>query len=239
MSDYTSLQTKVDALKAKVEQDSITPVSLGSILDDIIAELEAIDADGLADGIAGALSTATQALNKAKQALSDAATADSHAVDAAAVAAQATTAITAIQQQLPELDKLKVFAQVVEDVAVTPASSTSSSSSAGCSVVYNSATASFLLQVYTSGIIHPSYYSNWADADYFGTGSTTGRKPLSGKLYIASAQKQIFACSGAKLTPLTYGVQPPIRCTDEADLAAKVASGDYPEGQEFYIPEED
>lgn len=128
---------------------------------------------------------------------------------------------------------------VVDDVPVTPASSTASSGSPGCAVVYNSATGTFLLQVYTQGIIHPSYYSNWSDADSFGTGSGTGRKPASGKLYIALAQKKIFACSGSELIPLTYGIQPPVRCTDEADLAAKAASGDFPEGQEFYIPEDD
>lgn len=239
MADFSSLQQKVDALKAKVEQSSITPKYLGSILDDIIAGLGDIDADGLADGIAGALSTATQALNKAKLALSDAATADAHAADATAVADQAAAAITALQQQLPELDNVKIFSMVVDDVAVTPASSTASSGSPGCAVVYNSATGTFLLQVYTPGIIHPSYYSNWSDAGSFGTGSGTGRKPASGKLYIARAQKKIFACSGSKLIPLTYGIQPPIRCTDEADLAEKAASGDYPDGQEFYIPEDD
>lgn len=29
----------------------------------------------------------------------------------------------------------------------------------------------------------------------------------------------------------------PVRCADEADLAAKAASDDYPVGQQFYIPE--
>lgn len=238
MADFSSLQQKVDALKAKVEQSSITPPYLGSILDDFIAALEGIDADGLADGIAGALSTATQALNNARQALADAATADAHASDAAA-AAQAAAAITAIQQRLPALDNLKVFSSVVADVAVTPASSTASSGSPGCAVVYNAATGTFLLQVYTSGIIHPSYYSNWTDADNFGSGSKSGRIPADGKIYIASAQRMVFVGSGSKLLQLTYGLQPPVRCTDEADLAAKAASGDYPEGQEFYIPEDD
>lgn len=43
MTDFTSLQQKVDALKAKVEQSSITPVSLGSLLDDFILQMQSID----------------------------------------------------------------------------------------------------------------------------------------------------------------------------------------------------
>jgi len=43
MTDFTSLHTKVDALKAIVAQSSITPKYLGALLDDFIAYIESVD----------------------------------------------------------------------------------------------------------------------------------------------------------------------------------------------------
>ncbi len=42
MTDFTSLQSKVNSLKALIAKDSISPVYLGGILDDIIQALSPI-----------------------------------------------------------------------------------------------------------------------------------------------------------------------------------------------------
>lgn len=36
MTDFTTIQAKIDALKAKVEQNSISPITLGVILEDLL-----------------------------------------------------------------------------------------------------------------------------------------------------------------------------------------------------------
>lgn len=56
MADYTALQAKINALKALVQQGSITPTYLGAILDDIIANarqsgMQADDALSKAEGV--------------------------------------------------------------------------------------------------------------------------------------------------------------------------------------------
>ena len=43
MTDFSSLQTKLNDLKAKIATNSISPVYLGSILDDVIALISSID----------------------------------------------------------------------------------------------------------------------------------------------------------------------------------------------------
>lgn len=55
-------------------------------------------------------------------------------------------------------------------------------------------------------------------------------EPIDGLSSISADLKSLRS----KLILLT-----PVRCEDEDDLKAKVASGDYAVGQQFYIPEED
>lgn len=86
MADFTSLQTKVNALKAKVEQSSITPVYLGSILDDFIVQMKSIDMTGMSADLAAAVRNASSALQQAKQALTAANNAGTAAASAAATA---------------------------------------------------------------------------------------------------------------------------------------------------------
>ena len=69
MKDYSSLITKVNDLKAKIEQDSITPIYLGSLLDDFIAMMKAIDMTDLHEDIVATISRSISALSMAREAL--------------------------------------------------------------------------------------------------------------------------------------------------------------------------
>ncbi|WP_290393353.1 hypothetical protein [uncultured Duncaniella sp.] len=83
MTDFSSLQQKVDALKAMVASNSITPKYLGAILDDFITQMKAIDMTGMSDDVATALQKATTALSQSASALEksgDALTASSSAL---------------------------------------------------------------------------------------------------------------------------------------------------------------
>lgn len=73
MKDYSTLQSKVNALKAKVELNSITPAMMGAVLDDFIAMMKEIDMTDLRPpytslftDLATALSIARDAMAKAE-----------------------------------------------------------------------------------------------------------------------------------------------------------------------------
>lgn len=73
MKDYSTLQSKVNALKAKVELNSITPAMMGAVLDDFIAMMKEIDKTDLRPpytslftDLATALSIARDAMAKAE-----------------------------------------------------------------------------------------------------------------------------------------------------------------------------
>lgn len=79
MTDFSSLQTKVNDLKAKVTQNSISPSYLGALLDDFIAVMKNLDMTGLGDDVANAVRNAQTALNNANQALTKAGNAETAA----------------------------------------------------------------------------------------------------------------------------------------------------------------
>lgn len=81
MTDFSSLQLKVDDLKAKVEQNSITPPYLGAILDAIIELMAAIDISDRKTDISTALSNSQTALSSLN-ALTPQVTANKSAIDA-------------------------------------------------------------------------------------------------------------------------------------------------------------
>ena len=83
MTDFSSLQSKVNDLKAKVEQNSITPSYLGALLDDFIVMMKAIDTADMDEAVQSAVSNATEALSTAKSALAKADSAGSLASSAA------------------------------------------------------------------------------------------------------------------------------------------------------------
>lgn len=99
MTDFTSLQSKVNDLKAKVEQYSITPAYLGALLDDFISLMKAIDMTGMSDDVQTALRNANSALSTAQSALTKAGNAE----NSANLATQ--SALNAIQKATDALTK--------------------------------------------------------------------------------------------------------------------------------------
>lgn len=91
MTDFSSLQTKVNDLKAKVEQNSITPSYLGALLDDFIVQMKAIDMTGMSEDVKAAVRDASEALSTAKNALTKAGNAESSAALATTSALDAVT----------------------------------------------------------------------------------------------------------------------------------------------------
>lgn len=98
MADFSSLQQKVNALKAKVEQSSITPPYLGSILDNFITQMKSIDMTGMSDDVQNAVANATSALQEAQQALT---TSQDASESAAAALSKATDALNAVNKLTP------------------------------------------------------------------------------------------------------------------------------------------
>lgn len=93
MKDYTSLLAKINALKAMVEQSSITPAYLGAILDDIAAAIQGVD---LTSEMPAASRNAADALAAANIAVTKAGNAESTASSAAALVAQLRADLDAI-----------------------------------------------------------------------------------------------------------------------------------------------
>lgn len=69
MTDFSSLKIKVNDLKAKVAQNSITPAYLGALLDDFITQMQVIDLTDLSEDLSKAIKDATSALSQSKSAL--------------------------------------------------------------------------------------------------------------------------------------------------------------------------
>ena len=55
MYDFSTLISKVDALKAKIEQSSITPLYLGSLLNDFLLAMHGIDMTDMPASVSAAL----------------------------------------------------------------------------------------------------------------------------------------------------------------------------------------
>lgn len=97
MTDFLSLQIKVNDLKAKVDQNSITPAYLGALLDEFLVQMKSIDMTGMSEDLRLALINSRNALNEAQSALTiagNAATSANSAIQNALNAfQQATSAI--------------------------------------------------------------------------------------------------------------------------------------------------
>lgn len=121
MTDFSSLQTKVEALKAMVLNNSITPSYLGSLLEDFIVQMKAIDMTGMSDDVATAMANASAALSKAEQALSksgEALTSSSSAVqNALSAIRQAESAVTAAEVAKTTASEAKSIAEAAKSQA--------------------------------------------------------------------------------------------------------------------------
>ncbi|MEE0979169.1 MAG: hypothetical protein UH625_07160, partial [Muribaculaceae bacterium] len=126
MTDFESLRLKVEDLKMKIEYKSITPVYLGSLLEDILEKMEDIDMTGMNEPIRDALASARKAITLANDALlnSNASAALSSEAKQSAETAlqQSATAIANAQaaKVLSESTSAKLAAaEVVHSVEVT------------------------------------------------------------------------------------------------------------------------
>ena len=117
MIDFSSLQTKVNDLKAKVAQNSITPAYLGALLDDFIVQMKSIDMTGMSDDVKLALSNSKSALENAKSALSKAGSAE-------------TSASSALQNALSAIEKANSAMQTAGAANTTANSANSTASDA-------------------------------------------------------------------------------------------------------------
>lgn len=126
MTDFESLRLKVEDLKMKIEYKSITPVYLGSLLEDILEKMEDIDMTGMNEPIRDAVASARKAITLANDALlnSNASAALSSEAKQSAETAlqQSATAISNAQaaKVLSESTSAKLAAaEVVHSVGVT------------------------------------------------------------------------------------------------------------------------
>lgn len=116
MTDFSSLQSKVNDLKVKVEQNSITPVYLGALLDDFILQMKSIDMTGMSDDVQAAILNATSALSTANSALTKAQSAES---SASLATASALKAIEDASEALTAANNAVSVAESAESVAET------------------------------------------------------------------------------------------------------------------------
>lgn len=103
MYDFSTLISKVDALKAKIEQSSITPLYLGSLLNDFLLAMHGIDMTDMPASVSAALEKATDALEQASAAMTAAQAAQTVAESAGGKADAANTTAannTALIKQL-------------------------------------------------------------------------------------------------------------------------------------------
>ena len=117
MTDFSSLQLKVNDLKAKVAQNSITPAYLGALLDDFIAQMKAIDMTGMSDDVRTALANSRTALENAQSALTKAGNAE-------------TSANSALQNALSAIEKATTAMQTAGNANTTASSAMSTASDA-------------------------------------------------------------------------------------------------------------
>ena len=104
MYDFSNLISKVDALKAKIEQSSITPLYLGSLLNDFLLAMHGIDMTDMPASVSAALEKATHALEQASAAMTDAQAAQTTAQAAQTTAQAAQTAAQAAQTAAESAD---------------------------------------------------------------------------------------------------------------------------------------
>lgn len=117
MTDFSSLQIKVNDLKAKVAQNSITPAYLGALLDDFIAQMKAIDMTGMSDDVKTALNNSRTALQNAQSALNKAGSAE-------------TSANSALQNALSAIEKATTAMETAGSANSKAASALSTASDA-------------------------------------------------------------------------------------------------------------
>ncbi len=111
MYDFSTLISKVDALKAKIEQSSITPLYLGSLLNDFLLAMHGIDMTDMPANVSAALEKATDALEQASAAMTAAQAAQTAAESADG---KADAAITRTDNNFRLISQLQGNLQIVD-----------------------------------------------------------------------------------------------------------------------------
>ena len=103
------------------------------------------------------------------------------------------------------VDDVVNFYDIIVGVTVKTESIDKNSADEGCKVVYDKEHGCFVL-AYVPTIGDPgqtpTYYNNWLDADRFGTASTNGRIPSSGKVFLGDEDGKSYRWSGTQLAPI-------------------------------------
>ena len=103
------------------------------------------------------------------------------------------------------VDDVVNFYDIIVGVTVKTESIDKNSADEGCKVVYDKEHGCFVL-AYVPTIGDPgqtpTYYNNWLDADRFGTASTDGRIPSSGKVFLGDEDGKSYRWSGTQLVPI-------------------------------------
>lgn len=123
------------------------------------------------------------------------------------------------------------FSGFVSSVQLQPMSVSMSSTDPGYCAVFDSSRKRFLLKS-ASG----SYYNNWGDGDRFGTSSTDGRIPQTGKIYADTISGNWYRWDGTNLLKFNSGVADPalkdtIITNDEIDDLIESLEGENSENK--------
>ena len=172
MTDYTSLQAKVNDLKAKVDSNSISPSYVGALLDDFISIIKSSDQE---EDVAAALQNAATALTLARSSSTkaDNARATANAAKAVTDTKGAPNGIASLDVEgripLPQLPVTAVvalpFDGTVEDVAIYAESPVTSEAidalnAGNLAVVFDTGCNKFRLRM-SGGDAPAIYFSSW------------------------------------------------------------------------------
>lgn len=249
MIDLSALQTKVNDLIAKVILNSVTPAYLGSILDDFITKMKALDMTDLTEDIQTAVSNAATALQNARTAITTSTTASSDATSALTKAKEAVesaaSAISTAAAASAAIEALNDSVRMPNGIAVLDPDGLIAKEEIPTSLrnvipfdgFYSFDTAPTLqfapLGTSEASIFYcratktfiacykSKYYPGWPDADHFGTSTLDGRTPVKGKIYVDAANKTSYAWDGSDLVVVGYNLE----LGEEANQAYPGAAG--------------
>lgn len=98
-----------------------------------------------------------------------------------------------------DMDDVLEMGGMVSGVAAQQSSSSMTSTTAGCSVVWDIVSQTLLLAVQDTLRPVATYYTNWQDGDRYGTAGAHGRVPLRGKLYIDTSTHKTYYWTGTAM----------------------------------------
>ena len=207
MTDFSKILLKIDDLKAKIEQNSISPLYLGSMLEELVALLRQLDIsdaveaslsrlDGLISALRSALDKETSERKTGIKALGERINQNSLSISSAfsnietikTSLAELSAAISAAR----ETRSFDGFAALANSSAIL-----SESTSSPDAILYAPAVKGFVARV------GAKYVSTWVGAEDFAR-ELHGRSwtPLSGVIYIDASSGRLYLWSGADLRPV-------------------------------------